>query len=216
MLGSRPLHFSAGLSFFLAGSPTSQPLLRQVGTPNFGRSHCVRTSQTIKTRANPIHWFMCTLIVGQGGDWGMPLQVERFCIEPGSSIESRSPMIGSLTRVQQLAVLLHLFEKRVDGEVRLLVEEVYEGIVGGGDRRRSFFWRNWFQTVWLDEEIDGFAVHAQNFDQPADLLALVGGGLEELDAHAKFRVGEADDANRAFRRAGWADRKDYAGGCWER
>jgi len=124
-------------------------------------------------------------------------------------------MVGSLTRVQQLAVLLHLFEKGVDGEVRLLEEEVYEGIVGGG-RRGSFLWGDWFQTVWLDEKIDGFAVHAQKFDQPVNLLALVGGGLEELDTHAKFRVGEADDANRALRRAGWTDRKNHAGGYWER
>src|SRR5208283_3687269 len=96
----------------------------------------------------------------------------------------------------------------------LLVEEVHQGIGGGGSR--GLGWRGGFEAVRLDEKIDGFAVLAQHIDQAADLAAALGGGLEKLNAHAKFRVAEANDAKGAILGAGLANRESDAGGGRER
>ena len=118
-----------GGSDFLAGSPTPQLPERQVGTPSFGKSHCVSTTQAITNSASSSQGFT------SAHHCRAREQLSRQVLPNGISsltLKARS------AQLLQLALLLHLFNKVVHRKLGFVPEEADEGILGVLGRSGSF------------------------------------------------------------------------------
>jgi hypothetical protein len=102
---------------FFAGPPTPQDPICQVGTPNFGRIHRVKTSHAMKTRARPIHWFI-------------------FRLDSMQTMKLASIELAGL-RFNRLSLFPHLFQEGIDRNLKLVPEQidqrVFCGAAFGGD-----------------------------------------------------------------------------------